>query len=99
MLNVLFFITVRELVVSAGKSVEVTLPLNEVKLYAYVVPNGETNGTLYEIIMQFITFISSVSWHLRKNGCVGGANYAWSGFFYAYQLLIINKLCVICAVQ
>ncbi|XP_005739745.1 dyslexia-associated protein KIAA0319-like protein [Pundamilia nyererei] len=31
---------VRELVVSAGKSVEVTLPLNEVKLYAYVVPNG-----------------------------------------------------------
>lgn len=58
-----FFITVRELVVSAGESVEVTLPLNEVKLYAYVVPtppNGETNGTLYEI-MQFITFISSVS--------------------------------------
>lgn len=53
MLNVLFFITVRELVVSAGKSVEVTLPLNEVKLYAYVVPNGETNGTLYEIMQSF----------------------------------------------
>lgn len=56
MLNVLFFITVRELVVSAGKSVEVTLPLNEVKLYAYVVPNGETNGTLYEIMQSFNQF-------------------------------------------
>lgn len=56
MLNVLFFITVRELVVSAGKSVEVTLPLNEVKLYAYVVPNGETNGTLYEIMQSFHQF-------------------------------------------
>lgn len=95
MLNVLFFITVRELVVSAGKSVEVTLPLNEVKLYAYVVPNGETNGTLYEIMQSFHQFPDT--W--GENECVGGANYAWSGFFYAYQLLIINKLCVICAVQ
>lgn len=62
-LNVLFSITVRELVVSAGESVEVTLPRSEVELNAFVVPtppNGETNGTLYEI-MQFITFISSVS--------------------------------------
>lgn len=37
---------VRELVVSAGESVEVTLPLNEVKLYAYVVPTPP-NGTNY----------------------------------------------------
>uniref|UniRef100_A0A669F1J5 KIAA0319 like n=1 Tax=Oreochromis niloticus TaxID=8128 RepID=A0A669F1J5_ORENI len=50
----MFSITVRELVVSAGESVEVTLPRSEVELNAFVVPtppNGETNGTLYEIMI------------------------------------------------
>ncbi|XP_051949288.1 dyslexia-associated protein KIAA0319-like protein isoform X2 [Xyrauchen texanus] len=38
---------VRELVVSAGNSVEVTLPLNEVELNAFVVP-APRSGTSYE---------------------------------------------------
>uniref|UniRef100_A0A8D2ZG13 KIAA0319 like n=1 Tax=Scophthalmus maximus TaxID=52904 RepID=A0A8D2ZG13_SCOMX len=45
---------VRELVVSAGKSVEVTLPRNEVELNAYVVPTPP-NGTNYAFDWSLIT--------------------------------------------
>lgn len=45
-------VTVRELVVSAGESVEVTLPRSEVELNAYVVPTppqGEAPGRVCKI--------------------------------------------------
>ncbi|XP_029369401.1 dyslexia-associated protein KIAA0319-like protein isoform X2 [Echeneis naucrates] len=45
---------VRELVVSAGKSVEVTLPRNEVELNAFVVPTPP-NGTIYAFDWRLIT--------------------------------------------
>ncbi|XP_074469594.1 dyslexia-associated protein KIAA0319-like protein isoform X2 [Sebastes fasciatus] len=45
--------TVRELVVSAGESVEVTLPLNEVELNAFVVPTPP--GTNYKFDWRLIT--------------------------------------------
>uniref|UniRef100_A0A665WCH4 PKD domain-containing protein n=1 Tax=Echeneis naucrates TaxID=173247 RepID=A0A665WCH4_ECHNA len=47
-------IPVRELVVSAGKSVEVTLPRNEVELNAFVVPTPP-NGTIYAFDWRLIT--------------------------------------------
>lgn len=47
-------VTVRELVVSAGQNVEVTLPRNEVKLSAYVVPAPPT-GTNYDFDWRLIT--------------------------------------------
>lgn len=43
---VLFPATVRELVVSAGESVEVTLPRNEVELNAFVVPTPPTGKNM-----------------------------------------------------
>ncbi|XP_074469593.1 dyslexia-associated protein KIAA0319-like protein isoform X1 [Sebastes fasciatus] len=45
--------SVRELVVSAGESVEVTLPLNEVELNAFVVPTPP--GTNYKFDWRLIT--------------------------------------------
>ncbi|XP_048850483.1 dyslexia-associated protein KIAA0319-like protein [Brienomyrus brachyistius] len=45
---------VRELVVSAGKSVEVTLPLSEVELYAFVLP-APPDGTDYTFDWRLIT--------------------------------------------
>ncbi|XP_056335716.1 dyslexia-associated protein KIAA0319-like protein [Danio aesculapii] len=47
-------VTVRELVVSAGKNVEVTLPRNEVELNAFVVPAPPT-GTNYDFDWRLIT--------------------------------------------
>uniref|UniRef100_A0A8C4H9M0 KIAA0319-like n=1 Tax=Dicentrarchus labrax TaxID=13489 RepID=A0A8C4H9M0_DICLA len=44
--SMLFSMTVRELVVSAGESVEVTLPRNEVELNAFVVPTPLPGKTM-----------------------------------------------------
>lgn len=55
--------TVRELVVSAGESVEVTLPRNEVELNAFVVPTSA--GKNHDIIIQtVVVYHQETNWKL-----------------------------------
>lgn len=61
--SVLFSMTVRELVVSAGESVEVTLPRNEVELNAFVVPASA--GKNHDIIIQtVVVYHQETNWKL-----------------------------------
>ncbi|XP_029418981.1 dyslexia-associated protein KIAA0319-like protein homolog isoform X2 [Nannospalax galili] len=56
---------VKELVVSAGKSVQITLPKNEVQLYAYVLPEPE-EGETYTYAWQLITHPRDYSGEMER---------------------------------